>query len=141
MSTYDLEISSIQPELAFERKPIGDFLASQQLSYDLDVEHTVVAKSNEIIVGTGSLAGNVLKCIAVDPEYQGEALTNTIVGELELEAYHKGIEHLFVFTKTKNRSVFLSLGFEVVAETSTAEQTDVVLLEKPKGQMESWLKT
>src|SRR6056297_986163 len=141
MSTYDLEISSIQPDLASERKPVADFLASQQLSYDLDVEHTIVERSNGIMVGTGSLAGNVLKCIAVDTAYQGEALTNTIVGELELEAYHKGIEHLFVFTKTKNRAVFQSLGFGVVAESSAGEQTDVALLEKPDGQVESWLKS
>ncbi|MDZ7793105.1 MAG: [citrate (pro-3S)-lyase] ligase [Spirochaetia bacterium] len=141
MSTYDLEISSIQPDLASERKPVAEFLASQQLSYDTDVEHTLVVKSNGVIVGTGSLAGGVLKCIAVDQDYQGEAVTNTIVGELELEAYHKGIEHLFVFTKAKNRAVFQSLGFGVVAETSAGEQTDVVLLEKPDGQVESWLKT
>src|SRR6056297_1650673 len=141
MSTYDLEISSIQTDLTSERKPVADFLESQQLSYDLDVEHTIVARSNGIMVGTGSLAGGVLKCIAVDQSYQGEALTNKIVGELELEAYYKGIEHLFVFTKAKNRAVFQSLGFGVVAESSAGEQTDVVLLEKPDGQVESWLKT
>jgi len=141
MSTYDLEISSIQTDLTSERKPVADFLESQQLSYDLDVEHTIVARSNGIMVGTGSLAGGVLKCIAVDQSYQGEALTNKIVGELELEAYYKGIEHLFVFTKAKNRAVFQSLGFGVVVESSAGEQTDVVLLEKPDGQVESWLKT
>src|SRR6056297_210185 len=141
MSTYDLEISSIQPDLASERKPVADFLASQQLSYDQDVEHTLVAKRNGIIVGTGPLAGGVLKCIAVDQSYQGEALTNTIVGELELEAYHKGIEHLFVFTKAKNRAVFQSLGFGVVAESSAGEQTDVVLLEKPEGYVDEWLRS
>lgn len=157
MGVYDYEICSIQLDLASERKLVEKFLASRQLKLDPDVDFTMAIKSGGRLVGTGSLAGNVLKCIAVDLDYQGEALTNKIVTELELEAYHRDIEHLFLFTKASNHSVFESLGFGLVASTTAliadsepvgasdtgggTEATDgVVLLEKPEGQIDTWLK-
>ena len=137
MGVYDTEICSIQLNLASERRLVENFLASQQLKLDPDVEYTVGVKRRGQLVGTGSLAGNVLKCIAVDPDSQGEALTNTIITELELEAYHRGIDHLFLFTKAGNRVVFESLGFGLVSESAAA---GIVLLEKPDGQVDLWLK-
>lgn len=148
MSIYDFEIKSIQLDLSSERREVENFLASHQLTLDPDVEYTCVLKTGGKIVGTGSLAGNVLKCIAVDTTYQGEALTNKIVTELELEAYHRGIDHLFLFTKSENRTVFQSLGFGVVAASSGEQQKQekangqagIVLLEKPEGRIDAWLK-
>ncbi|MFW5712694.1 MAG: [citrate (pro-3S)-lyase] ligase [bacterium] len=157
MGVYEYEICSIQLDLASERRLVEEFLALQQLKLDPDVDFTLAVKSGGKLVGTGSLAGNVLKCIAVDPEYQGEALTNKIVTELELEAYHRDIDHLFLFTRASNRAVFESLGFGPVASASFlalgsepdgaderaggAEATaEVVLLEKPEGLIDTWLK-
>jgi len=155
MSIYDFEFNSVQLDLFSERRLVENFLSTRQLKLDPDVEYTCVLKTGGKIVGTGSLAGNVLKCIAVDAAYQGETLTNKIVTELELEAYHRGIEHLFLFTKSENRTVFQSLGFGLVASAGTltagtpaggntsagaAETAGVVLLEKPEGQIDLWLK-
>lgn len=138
MGVYDIEICSIQLDLASERRLAANFLAWQQLKLDPDVDHTLIIKSGGRLVGTGSLAGNVLKCIAVDPASQGEALTNKIVTELELEAYHRGIDHLFLFTKAHNRAVFQSLGFGLVNESAAA---GIVLLEKPEGHVDEWLRS
>ncbi len=141
MGAYNYEIFSIQLDLASERRLVEKFLASQQLKLDSDVDHTLVVKSGGKLIGTGSLAGNVLKCIAVDQDYQGEALTNKIVTELELEAYHRDIEHLFLFTKAENRTVFESLGFGTVAGIGrSGEEPGIVLQEKPDGQVDTWLK-
>lgn len=138
MGVYDIEICSIQLDLASERRLVENFLARQQLKLDPDVDHTLIIKSGGRLVGTGSLSGNVLKCIAVDPASQGEALTNKIVTELELEAYHRGIDHLFLFTKAHNRAVFQSLGFGLVSESAAA---GIVLLEKPEGHVDEWLRS
>lgn len=137
MNGYDYRIKTIQTDMPADRQLVEQFLSARGLVYDRDVSYTLLIQKGQKIIATGSLAGNVLKCIAVDADYQGEALTNKIVTYLELEAYHKGIERLFVFTKHDNSRLFQSLGFGLVAQTE-GEQ-GVALLEKPDGEIDMWL--
>jgi len=94
----------------------------------------VVMKEGSRIVATGSLAGGVIKCVGVEPEFQGLALTNTIVSHLEMEAYRRNRERLFVFSRPRNRAAFEDLGFQSVGEYPE----EIVLLEKPGGGLLEW---
>jgi [citrate (pro-3S)-lyase] ligase len=134
MNGYGYSVESIEIERSSERKPVEDFLHRLDLSYDSDVTHTVVIRDGGTILATGSLAGNILKCIGVDPSFRGDALTNTIVTELEMEAYRRGVDHLFLFSRPKNLAFFEGLGFTKVGEFPG----EVVLMEKPGGGLTAW---
>ena len=87
----------------------------------------VVDNGTGEMVGTGSIEGKVLKCIAIDPTRRGEGLSAHILSQLIKEQHKRGNNHIFVFTSPKNieetaGNVFA--GFHVVAKTD-----DIVLLE------------
>jgi [citrate (pro-3S)-lyase] ligase len=110
--------------LSFDRDNIQNFLAKFDMRYEADIDYTIIAKDKEKIIGTGSLSENVLKCFAVDPEYRGQGLLNTIVTKLLEKAYSMNQDHIFVFTKPCNKDIFKNLGFDLVAEVD-----EVILLD------------
>lgn len=137
MSEYGFPVENVEINIPLERKPVQDFLHRLDLSYDRDVTYTVVVRDGGRILATGSLAGNIVKCIGVEPSSRGDTLTNTVVTELEMEAYRRGIDHLFLFSRPKNRTFFQGLGFEMVGEYPE----EVVLMEKPGGGLDAWAKS
>lgn len=99
------------------------------LDADADVESTVLVWDGETLAATGSRRGNLLKCIAVDPVYQGQDLTATVLTQLRQDAFAAGHNHLFLYTKPQNKWQFTALFFYPVAQTQ-----QVLLMEsKPKG--------
>lgn len=54
-----------------EIEEIKNFLANFQLKYDSSVDYTVVARENQKIVATASKDKNIVKCFAIDNNYQG----------------------------------------------------------------------
>ena len=122
----DIEIGS--PLRPWRQKAVAEFLAREALDYDPAIPFTVNLLDDDKIVATGSLDGNICKCIAVDPAYQGEGLTATIITQLRQEAFRRGLRHLFLYTKPKNRFMFESLSFYRVAETA-----DTLLMENVKA--------
>lgn len=69
------------------------------------------------IVATGAFSDNIIKCLAVDEEYQSENLLIQIIMHLLEQLKHNGVEHYFLYTKPTNQRMFESLGFELVAKT------------------------
>ncbi|MGN0295571.1 MAG: [citrate (pro-3S)-lyase] ligase [Lachnospiraceae bacterium] len=113
---------------------LKDFLYEQGLDYDESIEHTVVLEDEGRIIGTGSSHGNVIKCVAVSPDYQGQNLLGTIMTHLVSWLFSKGITHYFGFTKPKNRDIFCSMGMYPVAETE-----NVLLLENKRGGLKKYM--
>lgn len=68
------------------------------------------------LVATGSLAGHVIKYVAVCPTYQGSGqLFNIVVGALINQAALRGQFKLLVFTKPQYQSSFQYVGFHLLA--------------------------
>lgn len=110
-------------------KKLTEFLSNEHLEYDQGIEFTVILQDNKgNIAATGSLEGNVLKCIAVSDLYQGEGLSAKIVTALTSQAINNGHSHLFIFTKVENTYIFKELGFHLIASTN-----DVALMENRKN--------
>lgn len=126
----NIEIITINLNRTSERQKVDIFLQSQDLILEKDVDFTIVMYKNDTIIGTGSLCGNVLKCIAIDPFYQGEGFSNKIVSLLINEQFNRGNTHLFIFTKPQNKKLFVDLGFKEI----TSVEGKVSLLENdPRG--------
>ncbi|MGB7800253.1 [citrate (pro-3S)-lyase] ligase [Buttiauxella sp.] len=100
---------------ALRMSAILDFLQTAGLTPDGDCEIFVIAEQCGRLVGCGTLAGNVLKCIAVDPQLQGEGVSLKLLTELLTLAYELGRSELFLFTKPENAVLFSAAGFSVIA--------------------------
>jgi [citrate (pro-3S)-lyase] ligase len=112
------------------------FLDSQGLAFDDDIEYTVnlLGEDGEI-TATGSLAHNVLKCIAVSMDLRGEGACASVVSELTAESYRRGRTHLFLFTKPANEGQFASLGFYPMAKTK-----DVLMMENLRTGIDDYVR-
>lgn len=84
-----------------------------------------IFSSEEELIATGALVGDMLQMIAVDPAYQGEDLSARVVSHLVGCAARRGILCLHLFTKSASASAFEGLGFSCVAHVEGA----VALLE------------
>ncbi|MEH7118642.1 [citrate (pro-3S)-lyase] ligase [Neobacillus vireti] len=119
-----------------ERIQLEEFLTKLNLSLDNTIEYTIAFFDRENIVATGSLGGRILKCIAVDDQYQNMGLSTAVVSDLIQNAYSKGRTHLFIYTKPKNKNIFADLGFYLIAEVPS----EVVLMENRPFGIKNYLK-
>ncbi len=115
-----MELEFGYPFTGPQQKSLAAFLAAQGLGYDEDIEFTVNLVENRQLIATGSLAGYVLKCLAVETGRQGQGLMALLVTELRKEAFARGQDQLLAFTKPANSLLFESLGFFPVAATADA---------------------
>jgi len=117
----------------------GQYLALLKkcgLEYEAEAEETVLIWDNDCLVATGARQEHILKYIAVDPGYQGEGLTATLITALKESALRAGHKHLFLFTKPKNKYQFQSLFFYPVAQTE-----DVLLMEDRRDGIGNFLRS
>ena len=121
--------------MKFEKKDVEKFLEGFDIKYERDVDYTIVALDGDKVVGTGSCAGGILKCFAIDPTYQGMGITNTIITRLLDHQYQVGNKHLFIFTKPKSIKIFTDFGFSIVEKTE-----DVALLDNKIEELNQLLK-
>lgn len=68
------------------------------------------------LAATGSLKGDMLQGIAVDPEFQGEDLTGKLLTHLIGAGRKRGFHSLYLFTKPEKTTQFIGLGFRLVAK-------------------------
>lgn len=67
------------------------------------------------LVATGSLKGDMIQGMAVDPDFQGEDLTAKVLTHLFGIARERGHRTLYLFTKPEKAGQFIGLGFRRVA--------------------------
>lgn len=123
----DQTIRTLSPEVAEERRTVEEFLRKQELSYEDDIEYSVGLYRGNELLAVGSLAGRIIKGLAVLPQYRGENLTGKILSYLKLKAHHRGVHSLFVYTKPDNREFFSALGYNLIGSTD-----QVILMEDSK---------
>lgn len=101
------------------------FLIKMELEYDDGIEYSICILDDDYnIIATGSVEESVLKCIAVDPDFQGQGLSGTIISNLIQYEFEQGRVHLFIYTKPKNKEMFEDLSFYTIIETE-----DVLFME------------
>lgn len=101
-----------------ELENLKAFLNRMDLCYDEGIEYTICLLDEEYqIIAAGSAEQNVLKCIAIAPEFQGQGLSATIVSALIQYEFEQGRTHLLLYTKPKNQEMFEDLSFYTVLKT------------------------
>ena len=115
-----MEIQTLNPSTPRQRQRIKAFLKRNALRIDdMNYYAAVLDDDGEMIAG-GGLKDDVIKCVAVDDAHKGEAIANTLVSHLISHANQKGYGCIKLFTKPKNRQLFESLSFRLLAEAPEA---------------------
>lgn len=113
---------------------VREFLAKFDLTFSTRLDYTIGFFQAGEMIATGSLAGEVLRNIAVDESRQGEGLTAAVVSNLISEAGRRGIFHYFIFTKPVKAHLFSALGFTEVGRAAPF----AVLLESGLGSIDGY---
>lgn len=115
-----MEIQTLNPATPRQRQRIEAFLKRNALRIDdMNYYAAVLDDDGEMIAG-GGLKDDVIKCVAVDDAHKGEAIANTLVSHLISHANQEGYSCIKLFTKPKNRQLFESLSFRLLAEAPEA---------------------
>lgn len=115
-----MEIQTLNPATPRQRQRIEAFLKRNALRIDdMNYYAAVTDDGGEMIAG-GGLKDDVIKCVAVDDAHKGEAIANTLVSHLISHANQEGYSCIKLFTKPKNRQLFESLSFRLLAEAPEA---------------------
>lgn len=91
-------------------------LSKTGLTYAPGIQHTALVRDQDgAMIAAASLEGSVIKCVACDPDHQGEDLTAAVITSLRRKALEEGTRRLFLYTKPENVILFSGLGFYEVA--------------------------
>ena len=115
-----MEIQTLNPATPRQRQRIEAFLKRNGLRIDdMNYYAAVLDDDGEMIAG-GGLKDDVIKCVAVDDAHKGKAIANTLVSHLISHANQEGYGCIKLFTKPKNRQLFESLSFRLLAKAPEA---------------------
>ena len=115
-----MEIQTLNPITPRQRQRIEAFLKRNGLRFDDMHYYAAVTDDDGEMIAGGGLKGNVIKCVAVDDAHKGEAIANTLISHLIAHANEEGHSNVKLFTKPKNRQLFESLSFRLLAEAPEA---------------------
>ncbi|SHJ25377.1 [citrate (pro-3S)-lyase] ligase [Dethiosulfatibacter aminovorans DSM 17477] len=117
------------------RKRVAAFLDELDIVFDEHIDITINMLDEDGIIATASAEKNLVKCLAVKPEYRSENLLNTVFSELLNHLHHKGILELSLFTSHRNEKIIESLGFSTVCKTD-----NIVFMENSNDRFSNYLK-
>lgn len=109
-------VESIDLDCAYEVKEVKEFLSNFNLEYS-DVDYTIVIREDSKIIATCSKKGKIVKCFAIDENYQGLGISNSLISHITSKLFEEKIYHNFIFTKPENTYLFKGLGYKLIIET------------------------
>lgn len=115
-----MEIQTLNPTTPRQRQRIEAFLKRNGLRFDDMHYYAAITDDDGEMIAGGGQKGNVIKCVAVDDAHKGEAIANTLISHLIAHANEEGHSNVMLFTKPKNRQLFESLSFRLLAEAPEA---------------------
>lgn len=115
-----MEIQTLNPTTPRQRQRIEAFLKRNGLRFDDMHYYAAITDDDGEMIAGGGLKGNVIKCVAVDDAHKGEAIANSLISHLIAHANEEGHSNVMLFTKPKNRQLFESLSFRLLAEAPEA---------------------
>lgn len=110
-------------------------LQQAEIRTEENVQYTIGLFDEEKLIGTGSIADNVLKCIAVCKDYTGGGAINQLVSHLMNVVFENGATACYVYTKPASMASFQHLGFREIARVTG----ELVFMEKAAFGFKSYL--
>ncbi|MGL5543070.1 MAG: [citrate (pro-3S)-lyase] ligase [Fusobacteriaceae bacterium] len=130
-----MKLEKINYRNSFEVRELKEFLTRNGINFDESCDYSVVLRDHEErVVATASKSRNILKCFAIDEKLRGEGVSGQIITAITNRMFEEGYYSSFVFTKSENGTLFLGMGYKMVATTDR-----VALLEMGISSIEKTL--
>lgn len=97
------------------KKNWENLLINANIRSENSVDYTAGVFEGDNLIATGSIFQNILKCIAVAPEYAGGKVLNILMSHLMSEIFDRGYSSCFIYTKEEAANSFIHLGFHEIA--------------------------
>lgn len=120
---------------ANDRKVWEALLAKAGIRPENAINHTVGIFEGESLVGTASRLDNIIKCVAIDPDYRGGAVFNSLLSHMIQTIYREGYDRIFVYTKPSALAAFEALSFHKIESVGD----DLVFLERAEEGFPAYL--
>ena len=131
MNFSGTELRRLYLSLPAHRRKWEELLALSGLTPEQKPDFAVALfDADDNIIGTASLAADVIKYVAIHPEHRGEAVANTLISVIIAQAGEQGVQTLTIFTKPEYSPLFTSLSFREIATSPAA-----VMLENTSGEL------
>lgn len=89
-----------------------------------------VAINDDIVVGTASLDGRVVRTVFIEPSWQGRGIGRALMTEVERAAVEQGVATLAVPSSITAEPFYAKLGFASVRDSYHGEERTIVM-ERP----------
>lgn len=111
----EFEFYTIDPRTALaEQAEIRALLARCGLGYDEGIDVFVICRSERRLIACAGLECNIVKCVAIEPQFRGGSLGCKLLGEVLALTQERGHWHLFLYTRPENERFFGGCGFHPV---------------------------
>lgn len=127
--TPQFDIRPVAVSIPSHRRDLESMLQRNGLRLEQVDCYLGIYDGNDTLLGGGGLAGNVIKCVAIDESLRGENLTNSLISQLRSMARSEGHRDIFIYTKPENEVLFSSLAFHTVGRAPKA----VLMESNPRG--------
>lgn len=104
------------------------------LNPEESVDYTLGIYAADTLIASGSYTKNIIKYLAVHPDYQAENLLAQLISALIQSLHENQQTHLFIYTKPMHAALFASLGFQTIVATE-----DVLFMEQGKPNLADYL--
>lgn len=113
----------------------AEFLAKSSISVEKNVDYTCGLFENETMIATASLSNNIIKCVAIDPDYRGGNAFNILITHLIEISSLNGSFDFYVYTKPEFKESFERLGFHEIASV----ENTMIFMEKSLHGIDEYL--
>jgi GNAT superfamily N-acetyltransferase len=86
-----------------------------------------VAINNDVVVGTASLDGKVVRTVFIDPRCQGRGIGRALMAEVERAAVERGVAVLAVPSSVTAEPFYAKLGFKAVRDSFHGEERTIIM--------------
>ncbi|NLY62983.1 MAG: [citrate (pro-3S)-lyase] ligase [Erysipelothrix sp.] len=111
-------------------------LNKEGIKHEDNVEEVFGLFENDNLIATAARYQNVIKCVAVDSDYQGSASFNEIISYLMNQNTSHGYFKHYVYTKPESQKAFEYLGFQAIENVDNK----LVFMEKAITGFNSFIK-
>ena len=102
-------------------------LLSANIRQEANIEDVYgIYNEEDILIATGSVYKNILKCIAISDEYRGGVVLGQLITQLINVVWQNNYHACYVYTKADTTDSFKHLGFKEIARVND----ELVFLEK-----------
>ena len=112
--TIDLSYAGVYPPLAIAH--FHEHHAAERIAGDAESGYTVVVERDGGIVATGTLVGDDVRRVYVEPEWQGRGLGRAVMHVLEARAAEEGIAQVTLYASVVAKPFYVRLGYAVFEE-------------------------